>query len=202
MLRACHMASALSRDAITRLVNGLFKAALVTRISCRKMNMTNYPRQFALLLLILACGFHAARAQTPLPPLQHASDFAALGRLAAANKLPIMLVFTLPDCPYCARARKDHLEPLSASAGYGGKALVREIESANKLVTLRDFDGSATSRRDFFRKYEVRVVPTVIVVDAQGKPLTDAIVGLNVPDFYNLYLEQAIDIARAQLRTR
>jgi thioredoxin-related protein len=113
-----------------------------------------------------------------------------------------MLVFTLRDCPYCARAKKDHLEPLSASAGYGAKVLMREIDSANELVSLRDFDGSPIPAREFFRKYEVRAVPTVIVVDAQGKPLADAIVGLNVPDFYNLYLEQAIDAARVQLRMR
>ena len=164
--------------------------------------MTNNPRQFGLLLLILACNVCAAHAQAQLPPLQHTGDFAALGKLAAANKLPIMLVFTLPDCPYCARARKDHLEPLSAGSGYGAKILVREIEPADDLTALRDFDGSPTTRRDFFRKYEVRAVPTVIVVDAQGKPLADPIVGLNVPDFYNLYLEQAIDIARLQLRAR
>jgi hypothetical protein len=42
----------------------------------------------------------------------------------------------------------------------------------------------------------------VVVVDAQGKPLADPIIGLTLPDFYNLYLEQAIDQGRLQLRTR
>ena len=42
----------------------------------------------------------------------------------------------------------------------------------------------------------------MIVVNARGEPLADAIVGLNVPDFYNLYLEQAIDAARLRLRAR
>ena len=37
---------------------------------------------------------------------------------------------------------------------------------------------------------------------ALGKPLTAPIVGLTTPDFYNLYLEQAIDAGRLQLRTR
>jgi thioredoxin-related protein len=178
------------------------EAALVTRFSRRIMDMTNNSRPFGLLLLILACSVATARAQSQFPPLQHASDFAALGKIAAASKLPIMLVFTLPDCPYCARAKKDHLEPLSASPVYGAKVLVREIDTASDAAALRDFDGSPIPAREFFRKYEVRAVPTVIVVDAQGKLLADVIVGLNVPDFYNLYLEQAIDVARAQLRMR
>jgi hypothetical protein len=79
---------------------------------------------------------------------------------------------------------------------------MREIESTNDLIPLRDFDGTLTTHGEFARKYSVTTVPTVLIVDAGGKPLADAIVGLNVPDFYNLYLEQAIDAARMQLRAR
>jgi thioredoxin-related protein len=164
--------------------------------------MTDYTRQFGLLVFILACTLVAARAQAPSPPLQYADDFAALGKVAAASNLPIMLVFTRPGCPFCARAKKNHLEPLSASPGYGAKVMVREIESTNDLIPLRDFDGAMTTHGEFARKYEVHVVPTVIVVDSEGKPLADAIIGINLPEFYNLYLEQAIDAARLQLRPR
>lgn len=164
--------------------------------------MTNYYSQQFAVLLILACALGAARAQGQFPPLQYADDFAALGRAAAANRTPVMLVFTRPGCPFCARAKKDHLEPLAASPGYGATVVLREIEAPNDSIPLRDFDGAMTTHGEFARKYEVRTVPTVILVDSQGKPLTDAIVGLNLPEFYNLYLEQAIDAARLQLRAR
>ncbi len=164
--------------------------------------MTNCWRQFRLLLLILACSVGAACAQTQVPPLQYADDFAALGKVAMERKLPIMLVFTRPGCPFCARAKKDHLEPLNASPGFRSKVIMREIEAPNELIPLRDFDGSQTTHADFARKYAVQVVPTVIMVDAMGAPLAETIVGINVPDFYNLYLEQAIDTARLKLRNR
>ena len=91
-----------------------------------------------LLLLILACTVRAALAQAPAAPLQYADDFAELGQSVAASGLPIMLVFTRPGCPFCARAKQDHLEPLNASPGYGAKVVMREIEAPNALIPLRD----------------------------------------------------------------
>ena len=164
--------------------------------------MTYDSWRWVLCALILACTGGAARAQSAYPPLQYADDFAALGKLAAANRTAIMLVFTRPDCAFSSRAKQDHLQPLSANASTRAQVTMREIESTNDLIPLRDFDGTLTTHGDFARKYAVRTVPTVIVVDARGKPLADAIVGLTLPDFYNLYLEQAIDAARLQLRAR
>ena len=80
--------------------------------------------------------------------------------------------------------------------------LRREIEAPNALIPLRDFDGTLTTHAEFARRYAIKIVPTVIVVDSHGKPLADPLVGLNVPEFSNLYLEQAIDAARVQLRAR
>jgi glutaredoxin len=163
------------------------------------MKMTNYPRQFAFCL-ILTCTVGAALAQTLPAPLQYADDFAALGRTSAASNTPIMLVFTRPGCPFCVRAKHDHLEPLNANPAYAAKVVLREIEAPNNLIPLRDFDGAMTTHAGFARKYDVHTVPTVIVVDSRGTALTDPIVGLNLAEFYNLYLEQAIDAARLRLR--
>jgi thioredoxin-related protein len=162
--------------------------------------MTNHLRRCGLLLLILACAIPASFAQAPATALLYADDFAALGRSAAASGVPIMLVLTRPGCPYCVRAKRDHLEPLSVSPAYGSKVVMREIEAPNQRIPLRDFDGTPTTHGDFARKYAVKTVPTVLMVDSGGKPLSDALVGLNVPEFYNLYLEQAIDAARLKLR--
>jgi thioredoxin-related protein len=76
--------------------------------------MTNGSRQIGLVLLILTCAIGLPRAQQPYPPLEYADDLAALGKLSSARGTPIMLLFTRPGCPFCNRARKDHLEPLRA----------------------------------------------------------------------------------------
>ena len=157
-------------------------------------------RKLGWLMLILTCSMTAAGAQSRVAPLVYADDLEAVGRRATTSHIPIMLVFTRPDCPYCAGAKSAHLEALSAAQS--AKVVLREIEAGNDSIPLRDFQGSKTTHGEFARQYEVRVVPTVIVVDSAGKLLADAIVGLNGPDFYDLYLEQAIDAARLQLRTR
>ena len=163
------------------------------------MKTTNYPRQFAFRL-ILTCTAGAAFAHSPPAPLRYADDFAASGRTTAATSTPIMLVFTRPGCPFCARAKQDHLEPLNANPAYSAKVVLREIEAPNDLVPLRGFDGAMTTHAGFARQYGVHTVPAVILVDSHGPALTDAIVGLNLAEFYNLYLEPAIDAARLRLR--
>ena len=164
--------------------------------------MKNFLQRCGLGILILACTVGAARAQQRFPPLDFADDLAALGTLAVARGTPIMLVFTRPDCPFCMRAKKDHLEPLRVSENYGAKIIIREIAAGDHLTVLREFEGNLTTHGEFARKHEVRMVPTVMVVDAQGRPLAEPLIGLTSPDFYNLYLEQAIDAGRLRLRTR
>ena len=155
--------------------------------------------RFVIALAILACAITATAAQQ-FPPMDIADDFMAIGKLSATRKAPIMLVFTRPECPYCARAKKEHLEPMRISQSYGAKVIMREIVAADATTVLRDFDGNQTTHGEFARKYDVRSVPTVLVVDSRGKPLAEPIIGLTSADFYNLYLEQAIDAGRMALR--
>ena len=111
-----------------------------------------------------------------------------------------MLVFTRPECPFCTRAKKEHLEALRLSQNYGAKVIMREIVAADNRTALRDFEGNLITHGEMGRRYDVRWVPTVIVVDGKGKVLAEPIIDLTATDFYNLYLEQAIEADRLQLR--
>ena len=44
--------------------------------------------------------------------------------------------------------------------------------------------------------------PTVSVLDAEGRALGEAIIGMRLPDFYGQYVDNAIDHARAALAGR
>lgn len=148
--------------------------------------------------LILACAGSAPAAQS-VQKLRFADDLAVTARDAKKRQAVVMLVFTEATCPYCMRAKRDYLEPTQASRDYGSKVVMREVD-VRSSDTLRDFSGAATTQAAFAKRYAIRVVPTVIVVDYTGKPLADPLVGLLTEDFYQLYIERAVDAGQLKLR--
>lgn len=147
---------------------------------------------------ILACAPAASGTSTP-DALRPADDLVATARQARTGGVPILLAFTETGCPYCARARNDYLLPLQASAHYGRKVVIREVD-VHGAGTLRGFTGEEVTRAAFARRYRISKVPTVIVVDYDGNPLAPPVVGLLGEDFYQSYLEHAIDAGYLKLR--
>lgn len=160
-------------------------------------------RAGALLAAILAWAFllstgtpvHAAEG------LPAARDLAADGAAARPRKVPIVLFFNRADCPYCERALRQFLVPMQRDPAFAARAVFRQVE-IDTLDPLVDFEGRASSHRDFAARFNIRFTPTIWFVDAQGKSLVEPIVGLRTPDFYGWYLEQAIADAQAKLDGR
>lgn len=148
--------------------------------------------------VILACAAIPACAQTG-KALRPADDLTATARLARQQHAPVMIVFTQADCSYCITAKRDYLLPMENSAEWRVKIIIREVD-IDSSASMRDFQGQAVSRSEFSRRYRVTRVPTVIVLDYQGKPAASPIVGLSSGDFYGYYLQQAVESGRSALR--
>ena len=150
----------------------------------------------ALLAAILACvSALPAAAQA----IARASDLRAEGRAARDAGAPLVIFFSEPGCPYCARARRDHLAPLANDpASHGRFALVEiDIRSTSQLV---DFSGAHSTHAAFALQSGIKWVPTLMFVDAAGKALADPLIGLTVPDLYQGQLERRLEQATAKLR--
>lgn len=144
---------------------------------------------------ILAWLTMAAAAAGPLAP---AADLAADAAVLRQKRLPMLVLFSRHDCPWCEKVRRLHLEPL---AGDGRtQALLREVdvEAATPLV---DFDGRRTSHQAFAAGRKARFTPTVMFLGPDGQALADAIVGYPSPDFYGGLIDNALDKSRARLRS-
>jgi thioredoxin-related protein len=152
--------------------------------------------QRALIVAILALPALPALAQERL---EYAEDLAAAAAEASRRRVPIMLVFTEASCPYCARAKSDYLVPLRSRGPFADKVIVLEVDIAESRP-LRDFAGRVTTHREYAQRERVRIVPTVLVTGTRGEPLAAPIVGLLAPDFYQLYLERAIEDGQLKLR--
>jgi thioredoxin-related protein len=139
----------------------------------------------------------ALLARAEPPPL--VQDLAAAGKLASERGVPLFVAFTLKRCPYCIRARREYWTPMNESAEWRAKTMMVEVMLDGEPA-LRDFEGAATTVREFGKRFGIRSVPTVIVFDKQGKPAAEPVVGLASADFYGAYLEHAIDAGLAKVR--
>jgi thioredoxin-related protein len=151
----------------------------------------------ALGWLILACACLATAAQAD--PLLLVADLAATAKTAREQRAPVFVAFTLKRCPYCNTARREYWAPMNGSDQWRGKVVMVEVE-LDGAPALRDFDGKATTARDFARRFGIRSVPTVIVFDALGVPAAAPVIGLASGDFYGAYLEQAIEAGLTKTR--
>ncbi len=147
---------------------------------------------------ILACATAGAAAQTG-NALRQADDLAATARDARERRIPIMIAFTQAGCRYCHTAKREHLVPMQNSADLRDKVLILEVD-IDSNTPLRDFGGKATTPGEFAKRYQVKRVPAVIVMDDTGRPLAPPVVGLPAADFYGLYLNQAIEEGLSRMR--
>jgi thioredoxin-related protein len=146
-------------------------------------------------ILACACLISAAHAE----PLPLVSDLQAAAKTAREQSAPVFVAFTLRRCPYCNTARREYWVPMNGSEQWRGKVVMVELE-LDGAPALRDFDGKATTARDYARRFGIRTVPTVMVFDAQGVPAASPLVGLASGDFYGAYLEQAIEAGLTKTR--
>ena len=151
-------------------------------------------------LLILACAgvvtFATGAAAEPLPLI---NDLEAAAKIAREQRAPLFVAFTLKRCPYCNTARREYWAPMNGSDRWRGKEVMVEL-MMDGPPALKDFDGKATTARDFAKRYAVSSAPTVLVFDGDGVLAAQPLVGLASVDFYGAYLEQAIEAGLAKTR--
>lgn len=132
----------------------------------------------------------------PLPPID---DLRRLAAQVRSERRPLLLFFTTPGCPYCRAVRRGYLAPRLAEPD-GGGVLIREVSVLGRS-RYPGLDGRPVTDRDLAARFGVNAVPVVCLVDDSLRPLADPLVGLNA-DFYETYLQRAIEQARETLAAR
>jgi len=145
---------------------------------------------YALVLLLATLNTHAATDDY----LCLSDDWSVDARQARSAGLPIMMIFSSDECIYCERLKQEVLSPMLQRDAFTGKVLIREIyiDSGGKVT---DFDGERIRRRSFVNRYHVYATPTVVLVDFQGAPLVEPIVGYNNASSYSDSLDEAVSTA-------
>jgi thioredoxin-related protein len=153
--------------------------------------------------LVLAPGLAAALAAgaAPQAALALATDLQADGRLSRRRRVPIVILFSLPGCPYCEIVRRSHLAPMLRDPREAARAIIRQVDIDSDQSVV-GFDGTPTTHEAIARAHGVRSVPVVAFWDGAGRPLADPLKGMLLADFYAAYLESALESARSRLAGR
>ncbi len=128
----------------------------------------------------------ASRNDVPM-----AENLRAEGKQAEGRNVPILLLFTTPFCGYCERVKEEYLGPMMDDPAYRDKVIIRQVEAGSDW-NLVGFDGRKTTHGAYASSQKIVMVPTIKVVDAQGRELASPIVGFLTPDFYFGHIQDAM----------
>lgn len=130
-----------------------------------------------------------------------ARDLSSDAALAREKNGVVLVMFTGEYCGYCERVLNEFLLPMSRNADYQSKLVMRRVVNTG-VNSLRGFDGKPLDHHEFSAESGVRMVPTVMLFDSRGKPLSKPLVGISSSDYYGFYLDERIDQALSLIRGR
>lgn len=144
---------------------------------------------------------HTAIANAKESSLSKPLDLRTLGTFSAqqarsstAPSNPIVLLASLPGCPYCELVRRSYLRPYQSEHHLPSWQL--DTTDHSHLI---DFAGQNTSPAAWLRGMRIKITPTVLFLNAKGDEIAPRLEGVAVPDFYGAYLDARLISARQRL---
>jgi thioredoxin-related protein len=118
----------------------------------------------------------------------------AVARTAARHREPLVLLVSLPGCPYCELVRRSYLLPMRDEGLHAW-----QIDLTDQRTPVRDFAGAPATGAQLARQWSIKLTPTVLFFDAKGQELAQRLLGIAMPEFYGYYLQEALAAARKKL---
>jgi thioredoxin-related protein len=118
------------------------------------------------------------------------------------RRVPLLVLFSTPGCPFCHEVRRSYLAPRVAEQSKlpSPTLLIREVDISSR-APLIDLQGRRTTQAEFASRLNVRMVPVVALFDDRAQLLGDPLVGIDRAGFYEAYLARAIEAAERRLRS-
>jgi hypothetical protein len=147
-------------------------------------------RQFSAALAVSLTLPQLARAKDTALPVPASLPAAAF--IAAAKKEPLVLLISLPGCPFCELVRRNYLLP----AQRDGSMHAWQLNISDRTTPLTGFDGKVTTAAAQVAAWKAGFTPTVLFLGPAGQELAERLVGLASVDFYGAYLDERLAEAR------
>lgn len=160
-----------------------------------------------ILLAGAAVAFGARAGAQPAgaggeEPLETIDDLRTVLAQVRKRRVPLLVLFSTPGCPFCHEVRRSYLGPRVAEQAKlpTPTLLIREIDITSR-APLIDLQGRRTTQAEFAALLNVRMVPVVALFDERAQLLGDPLVGIDRAGFYEAYLARAIEAAERRLRS-
>jgi len=153
------------------------------------------PLRRLLATLLLAPSLVLAQENA----LTAARDLRAEAEQAARHGGPLIVMYSRADCRFCEAIRRDYLKPLAADPRNKERLLVRQVDQDSD-APLTGFRGEPTTHARLAASEKIKLVPVVAFYGPNGRRLAEPIVGSRLPDFYQGYLDDAIEQSRLALK--
>ncbi|SMN14931.1 hypothetical protein CRYPD_237 [uncultured Candidatus Thioglobus sp.] len=127
-----------------------------------------------------------------------AKDFFADGQTAKRKQIPILVMFSAPNCLYCELVKQEVIEPMSELEEYRDKVILRHVFYSS-LKDVVDFSGQISNHSKFSFIYDANFYPALMLLDNKGNILGKKI-GVTLIETYWTELDTLIAQATKQLK--
>jgi thioredoxin-related protein len=170
-------------------------------------SISQRPSRRALLLACSAALAWPAGAQPKESALPTPASFPQAARDAAQKGEPLLVLVSLPGCPWCELLRRNYLTPMRAEGvqvvqfTVNDKSQRFEGFSAPVAAGAAGASGAQTASLgitgvDMSSAYKARLTPTLLFLDTKGIEIAERITGVASVDFIGAQIEQRLAVAR------
>jgi len=167
---------------------------------------------YSIFLIVLGLTGYASAGAEPdykhgveeaLPngsSIQHLQNFQQVAATARTRGVPILVVFCTFWCQHCDVLEQQVLKPMMLKDKYRERILLKKLE-VDSDSTITGFDGRQYRSDEIGKMYNVDLYPTMVFFDANGREVSQRIVGMNlVVEHVVDKLDSAIDKAVQALK--
>jgi thioredoxin-related protein len=114
---------------------------------------------------------------------------------ANARGEPMVLMVSLPGCPWCELLRRNYLGPMQSEGVASFEFMIHE-----RSRHLLDFKTKRTTPEALSAAYKVTMTPTVLFLGRDGQEIAPRIEGVASADFIGAILDERLATARERIK--
>jgi thioredoxin-related protein len=160
----------------------------------------NLRRTFTLraTYLVALCAYSLpaiSQNSSQKPLLPWPADLRQAAAQANTRGESLVLMVSLPGCPWCELLRRNYLIPMQSEGVAAYEFMINE-----RVRTLQDFKAQRITPAAFSAAFKVTNTPTLLFFNAQGQEIAPRIEGVASADFVGAMLDERLATARERIK--